>query len=635
MSWIFTIVFSGILFSSSPGTAIDQVVPSQNEFEVTQVQQADETERFEQTYPLSAGGRLGVSNVNGSITVEAWDRNEVQVVAIKTADTKERLKEVEIRVNAKPDSIMIETNYDRWKQDNNGERWKNGSRLKVDYQLKVPRGAVLDEVETVNGDVAVSNFTNVVKISAVNGKVVASKLRGTSNLSTVNGEVTADFGSLDAGSKISLSTVNGKVNLTLPSDASATVKADSLNGNIENDFGLPVRKGKYIGRDLYGKLGNGDARIKLDSVNGTLKVARQNDGRSPAPVTDLLPKKANGDEDWDKDEDGQAFKSAKANKEVAKAIKDSQKKASAALADVQKDMERVRPVVERAMAESARVSAEAVKRTVIAVDSAKIQRAITDTLSQQSANLAKIADAMYFPSMPKAERKSNSFPVKGVPKVTVETRGCSIKVTGWDQPEVKYVLTRSSSSSDRPALNVRESHDDSNVTIGVEATDDSDRVRIEVFVPRKSNLKIKTDSEIRLEGVSGEIDLSGKEESINVRDAEGKLSVETTSGRVRVVGFRGEIQTQTTEGMISLEGDFEGLNAKAETGQIILTMPADGSASINCTSPGIDIEDLDLPLIRDNEGRREYRLGKGGPKFKIATDGDVLIRSSKTITTSF
>ena len=99
------------------------------------------------------------------------------------------------------------------------------------------------------------------------------------DLSTVNGEVFADFDRLAAGSKIALETVNGRVTLTIPSDSSADVKAESVNGSITNDFGLENRKGKYVGNSLHGRLGNGDVTIKLESVNGQLAVKRKNDGR--------------------------------------------------------------------------------------------------------------------------------------------------------------------------------------------------------------------------------------------------------------------------------------------------------------------------------------------------------------------
>ena len=329
MSWLYTIVFSGLIFSSSPAPADKTTAVVPDEVLVASAPLApavgvDETERFEQTYPLNANGRVSVSNVNGPIVIEAWDRNEVKLVAVKTADTKERLADVEIKVDAKPESITIETDYSDWKRRSGGQRW-NGSRLEVSYNLMVPRGAILNEIETVNGSVTVSNFTNLTRVSAVNGTVKATNLRGTADLSTVNGEVACDFDRLDAGSKISLETVNGRVNLLLPSDANATIRADSVNGNISNDFGLPVRKGKYVGRDLYGKVGSGDVQIKLESVNGTLAIGRKNDGKNVNPATNLLQQKEKDNEDWD-DPDDEArisMNAAKADREIAKAVKAS------------------------------------------------------------------------------------------------------------------------------------------------------------------------------------------------------------------------------------------------------------------------------------------------------------------------
>src|SRR6185369_1652367 len=138
MTWLYSLVFAGLLFSSQNGP-VKVSADSNSNTQIFSV--ADETERFEQTYPLTPNGRVSVSNVNGSITVNAWDRNEVKLVAVKTADSKERLADVEIKVDAKPDYLCVETNYDNWKNHGNGERWRNG-KLQVDYELSVPRGAV-------------------------------------------------------------------------------------------------------------------------------------------------------------------------------------------------------------------------------------------------------------------------------------------------------------------------------------------------------------------------------------------------------------------------------------------------------------------------------------------------------------
>nr|MBA3804147.1 hypothetical protein [Acidobacteriota bacterium] len=36
-------------------------------------------EEFHQTYPLAADGRVSLENINGSVTISTWDRNEVKV----------------------------------------------------------------------------------------------------------------------------------------------------------------------------------------------------------------------------------------------------------------------------------------------------------------------------------------------------------------------------------------------------------------------------------------------------------------------------------------------------------------------------------------------------------------------------
>ncbi len=112
MSWLISLVIVGLMFTSDgnlPVTANHNFTESKPGVEKTN--NADETERFSQTYPLSANGRVSVSNVNGSITVDTWDRNEVKIEYVKTADTKENLAEVEIKFDARQDAFSVETDY--------------------------------------------------------------------------------------------------------------------------------------------------------------------------------------------------------------------------------------------------------------------------------------------------------------------------------------------------------------------------------------------------------------------------------------------------------------------------------------------------------------------------------------------
>jgi DUF4097 and DUF4098 domain-containing protein YvlB len=95
------------------------------------------------------------------------------------------------------------------------------------------------------------------------------------SLETVNGTITADFDTLGADQRVDAEAVNGRIELILPADASARVNAETVNGSIDaDDFGLEPEKG-FVGRDLSGEIGGGDARISLDTVNGSVKIRKK------------------------------------------------------------------------------------------------------------------------------------------------------------------------------------------------------------------------------------------------------------------------------------------------------------------------------------------------------------------------
>lgn len=614
MSWLYTIVFASLFVSSDLN--VEPRHPYQNintpAAEVKVVK--DETEKFEQSYPLSANGRVSVSNVNGSIEMIAWDRNEVHLEATKIADSKESLAAVELRIDAQPNSFSVETDYDKANWNDN---WKNQRRkIEVHFKLSVPRTAVLNEIETVNGSVVAANFVNITKISAVNGSVNATNLRGTADLSTVNGTVTADFDRIEGASKIDLSTVNGRVNLSLPSDTNATVKADSLNGSITNGFGLPTRKGEYVGRDLHGRLGSGEAQIKLESVNGPLAINKKDDGKSVSPAVNLLSGTRDG---FENDRD----------REVAANTRQARMDARKAAADARRETTRA---IREANRELAKVKIKDLENLNIDIDGKKIQDSIRDGLKVQEKVLARMQDAMFFSSTPMVERKTNSFAVEGTPKVVIEAPNCNIRVRGWDKNEVKYVLTEYQDLRSGSEAKIKETQMKSEVNltvIGGNADGMSDQSpRLEVFVPRKSNLKVNTKGEIRLEGVSGEIDLSGSENSIDVRGSDGRLRVANTEGVVRVVDFKGDLIAKTRDGEVYLDGDFDRIDASSNDGKYILTLPSSADAEIQAPSEQVSFDGMHV--TRTSEG--VSRLGKGGRTYKFSSgNGSVEVRNRDSI----
>lgn len=241
---------------------------------------AEVTEEFHQTYALNAGGSVELRNVNGDVRITAWDRNEVKVDAVKSARTKERMDEAQIVVEASGNRVFIKTQYPEHDLTFSDENVNNPAT--VEYTLMVPRGARLDRIEVVNGSLEITGAAGEVRASCVNGRLTAKDLAGDSTLSSVNSGVDASFTRMP--SRLVLKSVNGTVTLTVPSDVNAEVSAKTVNGAIDNDFGLHVHHGRYVGHDLRGQIGSGGARIDLEDVNGTIALRHASDGKRMNPV---------------------------------------------------------------------------------------------------------------------------------------------------------------------------------------------------------------------------------------------------------------------------------------------------------------------------------------------------------------
>jgi DUF4097 and DUF4098 domain-containing protein YvlB len=628
MSWIYTIVFVGMMFSNSADDRQASFVqPNMGPLPVVRSTPPAETDRVEGSYPLNANGRVCVSNRNGSIQVIAWDKNEVKLVAVKRAETKEQLNEVEIKIDARPDSFSVESDYgdDRNGKVDSDRKWRDTDKVVVEYELSVPRGAMLNEIETVNGSVTLADFTNLVKVSTVNGTVRAANLRGTADLSTVNGEVAADFDKLAPGSRIALETVNGRVNLTIPSDSSATLKAESLNGVITNEFGLPSRRGKYVGNSMHGRLGTGEVAIKLESVNGPLTVKRKNDGRTLSPATNLLPAK-DEDDDGDVDIDIDAANVAKISRDVERNVREAQRKASL---EAKAEVENIKVKVPK-------IKNETLKEIDKSINSKSVEDSIKDSIDSQRAVLADMRDAAFFAGIPRVETKGNTFPVKGIPRVTIDAKGCAVRVRGWENAEVKYSVSRVRGGTAKGVPTVVENKNENSIAVKVTGSTtpepgsvfgNSPSTRIDVFVPHKANLKIISDEEIRLDGVSGELEIVGRDEAVDIRDSDGKLKVSNVDGRVRVIGFNGEVTAQTVDGDVYVEGSISRLNAKASSGTVMVTLPPDANVDVNS-----DIEPESDGFSLTERGTRSWRLGNGGANLSFnSEDGKLVIRNSAVL----
>jgi DUF4097 and DUF4098 domain-containing protein YvlB len=230
---------------------------------------------LDRTFDVRPGARVALDNVNGRVTVTAWNQPRVRVVAhqhVESHDSALANKTIAnlVSVTADPGGVRIHTNNP--KNEDGFFAWLAGMSVQagVTYDITVPRAMNLD-IETVNGTVTASDVSGTLRFSTVNGRIMLERCAGAVDASTTNGGIAAELLQVAPGRPLSLSTTNGRIMVSLPRTIAARVDAGTTNGSITSD--LPVQTTAASKHSLRGTLnGGGTAEVRLRTTNGSITI---------------------------------------------------------------------------------------------------------------------------------------------------------------------------------------------------------------------------------------------------------------------------------------------------------------------------------------------------------------------------
>lgn len=230
--------------------------------------QAEITEEIEQTFAVSEQASFKLDNVNGSVKISTWDKAEIHVLATITADDQDDRENIVVDMQQTSVGVSVETRY-KEKQS-----WgRNSNSGKVEYVVTVPTNTTLADIDLVNGSLSINDVKGEINAELVNGSIKANGLANNSEFSSVNGSIKISYDEFaNELDNIDVETVNGSIKVSVPKSLSAVVAAETMHGSIKTDFGLVAEKNLFTGRHLNGEVGNGDIRITMESVNGSVKL---------------------------------------------------------------------------------------------------------------------------------------------------------------------------------------------------------------------------------------------------------------------------------------------------------------------------------------------------------------------------
>ncbi|HJZ65088.1 MAG TPA: hypothetical protein VKD70_12265 [Candidatus Acidoferrum sp.] len=219
-------------------------------------------QQFDETYPLQAGGTFELQNVNGPVEVQGWDRDVVEVHAVKTAKRNEAdLERVTIEVAAKPKSVSVTTHYPP----------DEGVEVAVEYVIHVPHTAHVEHIGTINGTLVVAGVTAVDELRTVNGNIEVYDGGGSVHAHTTNGNIHLELANFRDGTGTSAETTNGSLLVALPSDTQADLETRCLNGNFLSELPIAMESSQRP-REMHGRFGKGGPPIKLRTINGGIRI---------------------------------------------------------------------------------------------------------------------------------------------------------------------------------------------------------------------------------------------------------------------------------------------------------------------------------------------------------------------------
>lgn len=116
----------------------------------------------------------------------------------------------------------------------------------ADFKISVPRNIALNLKTDAGGDLVVQGVEGDVEINNMNGEVRLEGLVGSAVINTMNGEVRAIYAKAPQ-KPISITSMNGEVDLRLPADTKANIRMRTHNGSILTDFAEDALKTKSEG----------------------------------------------------------------------------------------------------------------------------------------------------------------------------------------------------------------------------------------------------------------------------------------------------------------------------------------------------------------------------------------------------
>jgi len=250
------------------------------------------------TVPLSNPSQpatLKAHLISGSITVTAGSGSQVVIESQEAARERERGRNRDRDGNVPPGMHRIDAGAHGFnvEEDHNVVTVipdLGGQNVSLVIQVPVNTSV---ELKTINGGhIDVTGLSGDLDVENVNGPVTLTNVSGSVSAHTLNGSLTVGLDRVTPDKPMSFSSLNGKVDVTLPADVKARLRLKTTNGAVYSDFDVKMEPdaskpvvedgrgqgGKYrirMDRGVYGSINGGGPEYSFQTMNGSILIHKK------------------------------------------------------------------------------------------------------------------------------------------------------------------------------------------------------------------------------------------------------------------------------------------------------------------------------------------------------------------------
>lgn len=223
-------------------------------------------------------GRLNLDEFIGDLTVEGYSGNEILITG-----TSEHFETPERAKGLKP--VYAEGT------DNTGlalSMEKDGNKVTLrcllsmvqsgTYKIKVPDNLALKISRNCSrwGGTTIANMKNEIEFNGCH-EITLKSVTGPLVISTIDGNVDVVFSEISKDKPISLASVSGEVDVTIPAKAAVNLEMSNVSGNMYTDFDFPASSKEMRrvgGNNIRNELNGGGTELKIHNVSGNIYLRK-------------------------------------------------------------------------------------------------------------------------------------------------------------------------------------------------------------------------------------------------------------------------------------------------------------------------------------------------------------------------